>query len=38
MTRRVVAASLKFRLLVLVAAVGMLVVGVTTLGHAPVDT
>src|SRR5256886_5878501 len=37
MTRRVVAASLKFRLLVLVAAVGMLVVGVTTLGHAPVD-
>src|SRR5437667_12307367 len=38
MTRRVVAASLKFRLLVLVAAVGMLVVGVTTLGHVPVDT
>jgi CzcA family heavy metal efflux pump len=38
MTRKIVAASLKFRLLVLVAAVGMLVVGVTTLRNAPVDT
>jgi len=38
MTRKIVAASLKFRLLVLVAAVGLLVAGVTTLRHAPVDT
>src|SRR5437764_3534191 len=38
MTRKIIAASLKFRLLVLVAAAGMLVVGVTTLRHAPVDT
>src|SRR5207248_2682413 len=38
MTRKIVAASLKFRLLVLVAAVGLLVAGVTTLRSAPVDT
>src|SRR5438270_406321 len=38
MTRGIIASSLRFRLLVLVAAVGMLVVGVTTLPHAPVDT
>ena len=38
MTRNVIAASLKFRLLVLMAAVGLLVVGVSTLRNAPVDT
>src|SRR6185503_18786971 len=38
MTRRIIAASLKFRLLVLAAAAGLLVAGVVTLAHAPVDT
>jgi CzcA family heavy metal efflux pump len=38
MTRHVIAASLKFRLLVLAAAAGLLVAGVVTLAHAPVDT
>ena len=38
MTRKIVAASLKFRSLVLMAAVGLLVVGVGTLRKAPVDT
>src|ERR1041384_5067376 len=38
MTRRIVAASLKFRLLVLMAAAGLLIAGVVTLSHAPVDT
>jgi CzcA family heavy metal efflux pump len=38
MTRRIVAASLKFRLLVLMAAAGLLIAGVATLSKAPVDT
>lgn len=38
MTRRIIAASVKFRLLVLMAAAGLLVAGVVTLAHAPVDT
>src|SRR5437763_14197174 len=38
MTLKIVAATLKFRLLVLMAAVGLLVVGVSTLRNAPVDT
>ncbi|HEV8625083.1 MAG TPA: efflux RND transporter permease subunit, partial [Acidimicrobiia bacterium] len=38
MTRRIVAASLKFRLLVLMAAAGLLIAGVVTLRNAPVDT
>ena len=38
MTRRIVAASLKFRLLVLMAAAGLLVAGVATLRDTPLDT
>ena len=38
MTRRIVAASLKFRLLVLMTAAGLLIAGVVSLAHAPVDT
>jgi CzcA family heavy metal efflux pump len=38
MTRRIVAASLKFRLLVLMAAAGLLIAGFATLRDAPVDT
>src|ERR1044072_8803728 len=37
MTRRIVAASLKFRLLVLMAAAGLLIAGVVSLRSAPVD-
>jgi Cu/Ag efflux pump CusA len=38
MTRKIIAASLKFRVLVLMAAVGLLAVGVSTLQKAPIDT
>lgn len=38
MTRHIVAASLKFRLLVLMAAAGLLVAGVATLRDTPLDT
>src|SRR4051812_8404461 len=38
MTRRIIATSLKFRLLVLMAAAGLLVAGVVTLSKASVDT
>jgi len=38
MTRRIIASSLKFRLLVLMAAAGLLVAGVVTLSKASVDT